>query len=94
MHAHATHETLPTLSLALQRIGPCTVVRGSELIPYRSGGKTSPSPTPLQRLHLPTAICDLTGHFGNGKPSAPRTAFSFFESRSRKNVTFFLSDIF
>ena len=33
-------------------------------------------------------------HFGNGKPIAPRTAFSFFESRSRKNVTFFLSDIF
>ena len=52
------------------------------------------SPTPLQRLHLPAAICDLIGHIGDGKPSAPRTAFSFFESRSRKNVTFFLSDIF
>ena len=35
-----------------------------------------------------------TRHFGNGKPSAPRTAFSFFESLSVKNVTFFLSDIF
>ena len=65
----------------------------SELIDtVQIGAKSSPTPSP--HLHLPAAIFDLTGHFGDGKPSAARTAFSFFESRSRKNVTFFLSDIF
>ena len=70
----------------------CTVVRVLRANTVQIGAKSSP--TPLQRLRLPAAICDLTGHFGDGKPIAARTAFSFFESRSRKNVTFFLSDIF
>ena len=87
------NETLPSLSPSkLQRIGPCTVVRVLRANTVQIGAKSSP--TPLQRLHLPAAICDLTGHFGDGKPIAPRTAFSFFESRSRKNVTFVLADIF